>query len=160
MDLSSAVIGEEPTIIRMQDWIPPGMSLNAAGELFRAQPSYDIDGPTTGSSFDAEWEMLWNELRIWVEQRPVELKHGCRLAKKIMRRSQQFCMEMGQQFQEINYITRHVFYSCKTSLDHSSFQKRSNPCFGTQNKSAPFLSTIRIMDVGITHYSRFGSQED
>ncbi|KAK9314539.1 fungal-specific transcription factor domain-containing protein [Lipomyces starkeyi] len=92
MDLSSAVIGEEPTIIKMQDWTPPGMSLNAAGELFRVQPSYDMyanyavflcscvtnliasDSPTTGSSFDAEWEMLWNELRIWVEQRPVELK--------------------------------------------------------------------------------------
>ncbi|KAK9361147.1 hypothetical protein V1504DRAFT_491645 [Lipomyces starkeyi] len=92
MDLSSAVIGEEPTIIKLQYWTPPGMSLNAAGELFRAQPSYDMyanyavflcscvtnlitsDSPTTGSSFDAEWEMLWNELRIWVEQRPVELK--------------------------------------------------------------------------------------
>ncbi|KAK9488341.1 hypothetical protein V1527DRAFT_487154 [Lipomyces starkeyi] len=77
MDLSSAVIGEELTIIKLQDWSPPGMSLNAAGELFRAQPSYDMYAnyaPDDGKQFDAEWEMLWNELRIWVEQRPVELK--------------------------------------------------------------------------------------
>ncbi|KAK9257413.1 hypothetical protein V1507DRAFT_447147 [Lipomyces tetrasporus] len=92
MDLSSAVIGEESTIIKMSDWIPPGESLDAAGALFRAQPSYDMyanyavflcscvtnliasDSPMTGSIYDAEWDMLWNELRIWVNRRPIEMK--------------------------------------------------------------------------------------
>ncbi|KAK9427994.1 fungal-specific transcription factor domain-containing protein [Lipomyces doorenjongii] len=91
MDLSCAVIGEESTIVKISDWIPPGESLEVARDLFKRKP-YDMyanyavflcsrvtnliasDCQITGDSYDVEWQKLWNELRIWFDERPVEMK--------------------------------------------------------------------------------------
>ncbi|KAK9321375.1 hypothetical protein V1517DRAFT_262531 [Lipomyces orientalis] len=92
MDLSCAVIGEESTIIKIPDWLSQGQSFDDAQELFRTQTSYHMyanyavflcsrvtnliasDCQLAGDSYDFEWEKLWNELRIWFEERPVEMK--------------------------------------------------------------------------------------
>ncbi|KAK9311190.1 hypothetical protein V1524DRAFT_443283 [Lipomyces starkeyi] len=92
MDLSCAVIGEESTIVKISDWLPPGESLEVAGQLFKKRELYDMyanyavflcsrvtnliatDYHVTGDSYDNEWERLWNELRIWFDERPVEMK--------------------------------------------------------------------------------------
>ncbi|KAK9235044.1 hypothetical protein V1525DRAFT_411112 [Lipomyces kononenkoae] len=92
MDLSCAVIGEESTIIQIPDWLSPGQSCDVAAQLFKSEHTYDMyanyavflcsrvtnliasDSNIPAHEYDCEWKKLWNELRIWAEERPVEMK--------------------------------------------------------------------------------------
>ncbi|KAK9311084.1 hypothetical protein V1524DRAFT_412068 [Lipomyces starkeyi] len=92
MDLSSAVIGEESTIINVKDWIPAGVHLHDVGSFFRAAKTNDMyanyvvflcsrvmhlisgDGNNDDTmSYDRDWEDLWKDLCEWERLRPLDM---------------------------------------------------------------------------------------
>ncbi|KAK9449622.1 uncharacterized protein V1518DRAFT_416507 [Limtongia smithiae] len=94
MDLSSAVIGEESTIINVQNWIPEGQDVNTAGVLFRASGTCDMyanyavflcaramdlisfESLKSGEELEVykqRWEILWKDLQEWERLRPADM---------------------------------------------------------------------------------------
>lgn len=89
MDVNSAVIGEQRTMIESEKWVPDGIPLRSAGDLFKGENTIDmyanysvflssrvlnLISSTTVPNFDEEWEFLWNELNEWHHNRPDEMK--------------------------------------------------------------------------------------
>ncbi|KAK9452533.1 fungal-specific transcription factor domain-containing protein [Dipodascopsis uninucleata] len=93
MDISSAVIGDESTIILSNDWLAAGMDVQEAGVYFRNSESPDmyanyavflcsrvlnlisaIEIHDTTLNYDQNWEDLWKELCEWEQMRPIEMK--------------------------------------------------------------------------------------
>jgi len=89
MDVNSAVVGEQNTMIESNKWIPEGCSVHKAGELFRKEGTIDmyanysvflssrvlnLISSTDVPNFDEEWEFLWNEVNEWHTKRHEEMK--------------------------------------------------------------------------------------
>jgi hypothetical protein len=88
MDVNSAVIGEQTTMISSDKWLPEGSFLHDAAELFKKEASYEMYAnymvflcsrvvnliSSDTKDFDKEWELLWNEVNQWHRDRPDPMK--------------------------------------------------------------------------------------
>lgn len=89
MDVNSAVIGEQSTMIESEKWLPDGVSLHSAGEFFKKENTIDmyanysvflssrvlnLISSTNVTNFEKEWEFLWTEVNEWHQNRPDEMK--------------------------------------------------------------------------------------
>jgi hypothetical protein len=88
MDVNSAVIGDQSTMIESSKWIPEDVSVYDAGELFKKSDSYEMFAnymvflcsrvlnliSTENDNFEKEWELLWTEINQWHKDRPDIMK--------------------------------------------------------------------------------------
>lgn len=89
MDVSSAVIGEQPTIIPSNSWLPPDFNIHDLKELFNKFGNKEdmyanymvylcsrVLNLIAGGrdDYEKEWKLLWKEIGDWHENRPSELK--------------------------------------------------------------------------------------
>ncbi|GME90260.1 unnamed protein product [[Candida] boidinii] len=93
MDVCSAVIGEQGTIVDCQSWIPSGYSIYDSRSLFIEQcdeSNWDmyanymvflcsrvlnlVSSEDSGKKFEKEWKLLWTELSNWESDKPAGMK--------------------------------------------------------------------------------------
>lgn len=88
MDVNSAVIGEQCTIIPSESWLPKGCSIYELKRLFNDAKDDDMYAnyivflcsrvlnliTKDSKNFHQEWEFLWNEIIDWNLNRPFHLK--------------------------------------------------------------------------------------
>lgn len=88
MDVNSAVIGEQCTIIPSESWLPKGCSIYELKRLFNEAKDDDMYAnyivflcsrvlnliTKDSKNFHQEWEFLWNEIIDWNLNRPFHLK--------------------------------------------------------------------------------------
>ncbi|GME87638.1 hypothetical protein B5S28_g4119 [[Candida] boidinii] len=93
MDVCSAVIGEQDTIVDCQSWIPLGYSIYDSRSLFIEQcdeSNWDmyanymvflcsrvlnlVSSEDSGKRFENEWKLLWTELSNWESDKPAGMK--------------------------------------------------------------------------------------
>lgn len=88
MDVNSAVIGEQCTIIPSESWLPKGCSIYELKRLFNETNDDDMYAnyivflcsrvlnliTKDPKNFQQEWEFLWNEIIDWNLNRPFHLK--------------------------------------------------------------------------------------
>ncbi|CUM51892.1 unnamed protein product [Debaryomyces tyrocola] len=88
MDVNSAVIGEQSTIIPSENWLRKNCSIYELKRLFVETNDEDMYAnyivflcsrvlnliAKDSKNFEQEWEILWNEVKEWSENRPFHLK--------------------------------------------------------------------------------------
>lgn len=88
MDVNSAVIGEQSTIIPSENWLRKNCSIYELKRLFVETNDEDMYAnyivficsrvlnliAKDSKNFEQEWEFLWNEVKEWSENRPSHLK--------------------------------------------------------------------------------------
>lgn len=88
MDVNSAVIGEQSTIIPSENWLPKGCSISDLKRLFNETNDDDMYAnyivflcsrvlnliSNDSKNFQQEWESLWNEIIDWNLHRTFHLK--------------------------------------------------------------------------------------
>ncbi|ODV87856.1 hypothetical protein CANARDRAFT_5168 [[Candida] arabinofermentans NRRL YB-2248] len=93
MDVCSAVIGEQGTLIDSKYWLPPDRSIYEAGKLFREQctsTNWDmyanymvflvgrvlnlVSSADPTMNFEMEWKLLWEEIKSWEIYKPIGMR--------------------------------------------------------------------------------------
>lgn len=89
MDVNSGVVGEQKTMIQSDKWLPQGVSVYDAHDLFVHEKSIDmyanymvflcsrvlnLIATEDAGDFDKEWEKLWNEVNQWHSERPTQMQ--------------------------------------------------------------------------------------